>query len=337
MRGWRTTRALRTLLVSILLAVVALPAAGAAELDINGYFDDDNSSVHEQDIDSIAAAGITLGCNPPANTNFCPAQDVTRGEMAAFLRRAKGLPFVTTDYFWDDNGSTFEDDINAIAADGITQGCGGGRYCGSVPMRRSEMAAMLANALRLPQSSTDHFVDDNGNPLEEAINSIADAGVTLGCNPPDNDRFCPDLTVSRAQMASFLTRAFDLPAVYIEGPLEFALPFSGVCDSQQTSCSATITLPSIDAYLINEGWFYKPPFAPGEQALFEAGTTDFRARLDGIAIDLDSAPTESEGGSFVRRFTGTIPRLSKGSHEVTGEWRWDGTVVYETRLTLIID
>ena len=65
MRGWRTTRALRTLLVSILLAVVALPAAGAAELDINGYFDDDNSSVHEQDLDSIAAAGITLGCNPP--------------------------------------------------------------------------------------------------------------------------------------------------------------------------------------------------------------------------------------------------------------------------------
>ncbi len=62
------------------------------------------------------------------------------------------------------------------------------------------------------------------------------------------------------------------------------MPFSGVCDAQQTSCNATITLPSIDAYLIDEGWFYRPPFAPGEQTLFEAGTTDFRARLDGVPV-----------------------------------------------------
>lgn len=330
-------RAIRTLGVSLLLAFVAVPSAAALAVGSDGYFDDDNASVHEQDIDSIAAAGITLGCNPPANTHFCPSQDVTRGEMAAFIRRAKGLPFVTTDYFWDDNGSTFEDDINAIAADGITAGCGGGRYCGSNPMRRSEMAAMLANALQLPQSTIDHFTDDNGNSLEEAINSIADAGVTLGCNPPTNDQFCPDLTVSRAQMASFLTRAFDLPPVSLEAPLELAVPFSGVCDAQQTSCNATITLPSIDAYLIEEGWFYRPPFAPGEQTLFEAGTTDFRARLDGVPVSLISTPIASEGGSFVKRFSGQIPRLSVGSHEVIGEWRWNGTLIYETRITLIIE
>jgi hypothetical protein len=39
----------------------------------------------------VADARITLGCNPPTNTNFCPGSDVTRGQMAGFLTRALGL------------------------------------------------------------------------------------------------------------------------------------------------------------------------------------------------------------------------------------------------------
>ena len=31
----------------------------------------------------------------------------------------------------------------------------------------------------------------------------------MGCNPPDNDHYCPDGLVTRAQMAAFLMRAFD--------------------------------------------------------------------------------------------------------------------------------
>jgi hypothetical protein len=37
------------------------------------YFDDDNGSVHEDSINRVAAAGITRGCNPPANTQYCGA------------------------------------------------------------------------------------------------------------------------------------------------------------------------------------------------------------------------------------------------------------------------
>jgi hypothetical protein len=33
--------------------------------------------------------------------------------------------------------------------------------------------------------------------------------VTLGCNPPANDRFCPDELVERGQMASFIDRALE--------------------------------------------------------------------------------------------------------------------------------
>jgi hypothetical protein len=41
-------------------------------------------------IEALSASGITGGCGAG---NFCPNQNVTRGEMAAFLARALGLHF----------------------------------------------------------------------------------------------------------------------------------------------------------------------------------------------------------------------------------------------------
>ena len=55
------------------------------------------------------------------------------------------------------------------------------------------------------------FADDDGNPFTADIEWAAGAGVTLGCNPPFNDWFCPKLAVTRGQMASFLVRALLLP------------------------------------------------------------------------------------------------------------------------------
>jgi hypothetical protein len=51
-------------------------------------FDDDTGSVHEDDINALGRAGITIGCNPPSNDSFCPSDPVTRGQIAAFLHRA---------------------------------------------------------------------------------------------------------------------------------------------------------------------------------------------------------------------------------------------------------
>lgn len=55
------------------------------------------------------------------------------------------------------------------------------------------------------------FVDDDGSPFEPDIEWLAERRITNGCNPPVEDRFCPDDPVTRGQMASFLARAFDLP------------------------------------------------------------------------------------------------------------------------------
>lgn len=53
-------------------------------------FADNDHSIFENDIDKLGAAGVTKGCNPPANDRFCPSGSVTREHVAAFLHRALG-------------------------------------------------------------------------------------------------------------------------------------------------------------------------------------------------------------------------------------------------------
>lgn len=110
------------------------------------YFDDDETSIFETDINAIADLGISKGCNPPTNTRYCPEFDLDRGALAAFLTRAFDLPRTEIDYFEDDDGSVFESAINALAESGITKGCGTRRYCPLEPVSRGELAAMLHRA-----------------------------------------------------------------------------------------------------------------------------------------------------------------------------------------------
>ncbi len=135
--------------------------------------------------------------------------------MATFLARGLDLPPSADDRFADDQETIFEGAINRVAAAGITVGCdppANQRFCPDRAMTRGEMAAMLARAFGYPPSIVDRFDDDEGSVFEDAIDRIAGAGVTIGCNPPTNTRFCPDDAISRDQMATFLTRALGLTA-----------------------------------------------------------------------------------------------------------------------------
>ncbi|MFU8804859.1 MAG: hypothetical protein ACNA8W_13675, partial [Bradymonadaceae bacterium] len=70
--------------------------------------------------------------------------------------------------------------------------------------------ALLVDALGVTPFDG-HFADDDGHPHEKSIDAIAEAGITGGCQGGDRPKFCPNDSVTRAQMAVFLTRALDLP------------------------------------------------------------------------------------------------------------------------------
>lgn len=174
-------------------------------------FADEDGGVHEANIELIAGAGITLGCNPPDNTNFCPTDPVSRGQMAAFLDRALNLPASNEDKFGDDNGNIFEANINNLAEAGVTLGCNppsNTDYCPDDYVTRGRMAAFLVRAFGLTDQGTKDFADDDNSVFEADIEKLATAGITIGCNPPANTNFCPDDLVLRNQMASFIARAW---------------------------------------------------------------------------------------------------------------------------------
>ena len=74
--------------IALVVALLLIPAAAFAAQRFN---DVPPSSIFYGDIEWMADKGITKGCNPPANTLFCPEDFVKRQQMAAFMHRAELL------------------------------------------------------------------------------------------------------------------------------------------------------------------------------------------------------------------------------------------------------
>src|SRR5690606_11972156 len=112
-------------------------------------------------------------------------------------RAARVSPYIVDIHapspFRDVGNTVHFDDIVYIASIGVTKGCNppdNNLFCPTRPVTRQQMASFLVRALDLPRTDQDFFVDDNGSVHEADINALAAAGITRGCNPPANDRFC---------------------------------------------------------------------------------------------------------------------------------------------------
>ena len=120
-------------------------ALGLTETGDVDHFTDDNGSVHEQDINRLAYAGITVGCG---EKQFCPDEPMTRAQMASMFTRAFKLTLgADIDRFTDDDGSIHEQDINCLAEAGITLGCGEKQFCPEGLMLREQLAAFFHRAM----------------------------------------------------------------------------------------------------------------------------------------------------------------------------------------------
>ena len=268
-----------------LILVMSTSTASAAELAPGGTFVDDNGSVHEGYIEAIAAGGVTRGCNPPTNDRFCPDASVTRGEMAAFLTRALDLE-PGNSAFVDDDGSVFEADIGRLAASGITKGCNpptNDRFCPDQPVTRGQMAAFLARAFQLPDGDGS-FVDDDGSVFEADIERLAASGITKGCNPPTNDRFCPDQPVTRAEMATFLGRGLHLDPL-IPPPPDLPAPGnpSGTADVPSDAQAEDTSSPD---HVVGSGTPASCTSGALVTAVAQGGTIVFDCGPDPVTIEM---------------------------------------------------
>jgi hypothetical protein len=248
-----------TIAALVAAAVLLLGGTAGAELPPGGTFIDDDGNTHEGSIEALVAEGITRGCDD-RQIRFCPEQVITRGQFAAFLSRALGLPATSQDFFLDDAASIFENDINRIAEAGITLGCNppeNSRYCPNDPVRRDQMASLLARAFPdlMPPEAPDAFGDDNSSVHEANIDKIAAAGITLGCDPPANTSYCPRDRVTRAQMASFLSRALGLdPIVPPKRTIERVSSFTTYFDCCQNRVTNIRTMArAVDGYVVLPG------------------------------------------------------------------------------------
>lgn len=174
------------------------------------YFDDIDDTVHKTEIEYLAELGAALACEDGDNL-FCPKDPMRREDLAAFMVRVLDLPAASKDYFVDDDGLPFEDDINALARAGITKGCNppaNDRFCPDKTVTRGQTAAFIVRAWNLKDDGGGGwFTDTGGSVFVNDIDKLAVTGITKGCNPPDNDRYCPDRLLTRGEMSSFLARA----------------------------------------------------------------------------------------------------------------------------------
>ena len=98
--------------------------------------------------DRLADLEVTAGCATQP-LRFCPQGPVTRGQMATFLVHAFDLGTASPAGFADTGGNTHAASIDALAAAGITTGCGTNplRYCPTKAVTRAQMATFLHRAI----------------------------------------------------------------------------------------------------------------------------------------------------------------------------------------------
>ena len=166
-------------------------------------------------IETISRDGVSSGCG---DGKYCPSAGVTRAQMAVFLIKSKygssyAPPPATGRVFIDVPANAFAASwIEKLAADGITAGCGGGKYCPDAVVTRAQMAVFLLRAEHgfdyIPPPPTGVFGDlDLSDPFTPWIEELAAEGITAGCG---NGDYCPNSPNTREQMAVFLVRTFSL-------------------------------------------------------------------------------------------------------------------------------
>ncbi|MBA2664393.1 MAG: S-layer homology domain-containing protein [Bradymonadaceae bacterium] len=170
---------------------------------------------------------------------------------------------------------------------------------------------MLTEALG-PRPFKGAFSDDDGNTHEKAIDAIAAAGIASGCEGGDRPRFCPDASVTRGQMAVFLTRALDLPA----SPRDYFSDDNGAWYEDQAN---RIAHAGITSGCATGKYCGNDPITRGQMAVFLARAFNLPATNVDFFDDDNGAFFEASANRVAasKITTGCAPRRYCGAQNVT--------------------
>ena len=172
--------------------------------------------MHRRALYALVSQGVFdgTGCG---DGKLCPAGYIARWEMAVVLVRivhGSEPPRVPRSRFVDVDASQqqqwWADHVELVAELSITRGCTSQplSYCPDQTVTRAQMASFLVRAFKLPAATPAGFTDTAGSVHAADIDALYAAGITTGCRA-DPLSYCPDRSVTRQEMASFLQRAID--------------------------------------------------------------------------------------------------------------------------------
>jgi len=225
-RRWST----RLALVAALLAALAVPAAWASDR----FADVPDSNPHHDDINTIARAAITQGCNPPANTLYCPGDPVSRQQMGSFLART--LRALTPATFTATGSGALDPDASPVVCQtgpfGTTLEAKGPYYV-TVSLKQ-QGAGELGYSIQ-PVLSTDGGATWSGHPqvmsyetsTSDGAWSNASSSLNVFTGPPPSDQFRLGVRVARE---------------------------SGTADASDSRCRLSALLAYRDAGVLNPPW-----------------------------------------------------------------------------------
>ena len=196
----RMASILTTLALMLALSIPAFAAVedtGFADVDANAWYAD--AAVYCRD------NGLMSGTS---GTTFSPDTAMTRSMLATVLYRLAGSPAVTgSDTFTDTaDGDWYSDAVLWASQEGIISGYGNGLFGANDPVTREQIATILWRYSGSPAAEAGAAFADADDIASWAVSAVDWARANGYVNGVDGNRFDPDGTATRAQVATILMR-----------------------------------------------------------------------------------------------------------------------------------
>ena len=206
--------------------------------------------------------------------------------------------------FCDTLGTAFEADINWLATQGITTGCGPNRFCVNGDTTRAQAATLLWRYAGHPTPEVDTpFVDvPQDSYYFQAVAWMHFEGLTTGTSATSFD---PHRKVSRAEFVTFLWRIASRPEPDTAAPI-FADVAASTFAAKAVNWAAETGITTLASH--------------GSGGSIPDGSVPDGSVPDGAAprFDASAATTRGQAAAFIRRFADHQERLVDQSSEDDG-------------------